>query len=513
MRIDSSGNVGIGTVTPDANLTVNGVASFAAGTALLPSIARAGDLNTGIWFPAADTIAFTEGGVESMRINSAGDVGIGTSSPTALRTKNLEVSSSGTNDGAAIIANKRGTGIATMRLATVGAADGFDINYNFPNTGMLGFYDLTAATTRVAIDSTGNVGIGTSSPSYKLDVTGQGRATTGFAVSTDGSTFTPSGLNAIPNYGVGYITSTSQTVLSGFGGIPFYTNQLERARIDSSGNVGIGTANPSQKLEVYASANSLQIESIVRNDQSGTGVAAIGFNVSSSAASETTSTKAGIGLVRSNSYGVGSLCFYNNGTTSAGNFTTADEKMRIDSSGNLLVGTTAQAGGALISARSGTNRPTAYFDVNIASSTATPALFLQKLDNNGTTAQIYMQMVYNNGSNGNGQINGNGSGAAAFGSYSDIRLKENIVDLPSQLANIMELRPVEFDWKDGTGHQIGFIAQEVNEVYPDVVGQGADGMLTLTDMNKNDARLIKAIQEQQALIQSLTTRITALEQK
>ena len=99
--------------------------------------------------------------------------------------------------------------------------------------------------TPFVINASGNVGIGTSSPAYKLDVTGQGRATTGFAVSTDGSTFTPSGLNAIPNYGMGYITSTSQTIISGFGGISFYTNQAERLRIDSSGNVGIGTSSPS----------------------------------------------------------------------------------------------------------------------------------------------------------------------------------------------------------------------------------------------------------------------------
>jgi hypothetical protein len=83
MTLTSGGNLGIGTTTPDANLTVNGAASFAAGTALLPSIARAGDLNTGMWFPAADTIAFSEGGVEAMRIDSSGNVGIGTSSPAA----------------------------------------------------------------------------------------------------------------------------------------------------------------------------------------------------------------------------------------------------------------------------------------------------------------------------------------------------------------------------------------------------------------------------------------------
>ena len=105
--------------------------------------------------------------------------------------------------------------------------------------------------------------------------------------------------------------------------------------VDTSQNVGIGTSSPSKKLEVYATANSLQIESIVRNDNTGTGVAAIGFNVSGAAASETTSTKAGIGLQRTTPYGVGSLCFYNNSTTSAGDFTTADERMRIDTSGRV----------------------------------------------------------------------------------------------------------------------------------------------------------------------------------
>ena len=112
---------------------------------------------------------------------------------------------------------------------------------------------------------------------------------------------------------------------------------------DASGNVGIGTAAPSQKLEVYASANSLQIESVVRNDNAASGVAAIGFNTSFSG-SEATSTKAGIGLVRGAAFGGGGLAFYNNNSLAAGDFTTADEKMRIDSSGNVGIGTSSPLG-------------------------------------------------------------------------------------------------------------------------------------------------------------------------
>lgn len=79
--VNASGNVGIGTASPDALLTVNTIASFGDGAVTTPSIAHKGDLNTGLWFPAADTIAASTAGSERMRITSAGDVGIGTSTP------------------------------------------------------------------------------------------------------------------------------------------------------------------------------------------------------------------------------------------------------------------------------------------------------------------------------------------------------------------------------------------------------------------------------------------------
>ena len=77
----------IGATTPSTGafttLSATGVTTFSAGTAALPALTTSGDTNTGIFFPAADTIAFSEGGAESMRIDSTGKVGIGRTTPNA----------------------------------------------------------------------------------------------------------------------------------------------------------------------------------------------------------------------------------------------------------------------------------------------------------------------------------------------------------------------------------------------------------------------------------------------
>lgn len=92
MRITSDGKVGIGTKAPDALLSVNGVASFGDGAAATPSITNIGDLNTGIYFPSADTIGISTNGTQRLSIDSSG---VTTINSLAL-TNDLAVTHGGT---------------------------------------------------------------------------------------------------------------------------------------------------------------------------------------------------------------------------------------------------------------------------------------------------------------------------------------------------------------------------------------------------------------------------------
>jgi len=191
---------------------------------------------------------------------------------------------------------------------------------------------------------------------------------------------------------------------------------------------------------------------------------------------------------------------------------TAGKAMKLSATGKLAVGNTASATGTTFNVRgNGSTAHLSLFEGTTAGDVAHASIYIVKKDTNSTSAQSYIAFV--NGGAASGEVTGNGASQAAFSAWSDSRLKENVVTLPSQLDNIMALRPVEFDYKDGSGHQIGFIAQELKEVYPCCVSESADtGMLKVGGWNKTEARLVKAMQEQQVLIELLTARITVLEE-
>jgi hypothetical protein len=163
------------------NLTVSGVASFADGTVSLPSITNIGDTNTGIFFPAADTIAFTEGGVESMRINSAGRLSIGTTETGAelsVYGSNANPVSSTTfwspNHEGIILRNTSDVTSTVTGISFQGGSSGAGISgigniLENVTLGALGFFTggsgrSNTVPERMRITSAGIVGINTASP-------------------------------------------------------------------------------------------------------------------------------------------------------------------------------------------------------------------------------------------------------------------------------------------------------------------------------------------------------------
>jgi hypothetical protein len=141
-------------VTPVLGAASATSVTVGAGAVGTPSITTTGDTNTGIFFPAADTIAFTEGGAEAMRIDSSGNVGIGTSSPSnTLHVVGSELLTSASAETKFNI-NNTGTGGREWWIASTNNSSGA------LGGGRFAFYDQTANAARLIIDSSGIVTMG-----------------------------------------------------------------------------------------------------------------------------------------------------------------------------------------------------------------------------------------------------------------------------------------------------------------------------------------------------------------
>ena len=189
--------------------------------------------------------------------------------------------------------------------------------------------------------------------------------------------------------------------------------------------------------------------------------------------------------------------WYNAPSGTAGNAITFTQAMTLDSSGNLLVGTTGADVGRLFVRRDSTTLP------------------VVQLQNEGATGQM---MTFR--TNGNSQVGfiSYTAGGTSYSTSSDYRLKEAIAPMTGALAKVAALKPCTYKWKvDGSDGQ-GFIAHELAEVEAgcvtgekDAVDADGNPQYQGIDTSFLVATLTAAIQEQQALITALTARITALE--
>ena len=218
------------------------------------------------------------------------------------------------------------------------------------------------------------------------------------------------------------------------------------------------------------------------------------------------------------------LCVWNGQNTNTRFLNNGTEYMRLDSSGNLLVGTASGSSSRIYSYTP--NNQYALYTENTNASLNLGVFALIAARN--TSNNSYRAIVYFNSGAGQDRFIVQDSGNVqninnSYGAISDIKLKENIIDATPKLADLMQVKVRNYNLKSDPEHkQIGVVAQELEQIFPSMIDEESDKDKEGNDLGTTTKSvkysvfvpmLIKAIQEQQSTIQSLTERITALENK
>jgi hypothetical protein len=399
-------------------------------------------------------------------IDTSGNLGIGRT-PTAAGTyKMLEL------DGA--------TG-GYMRLYAAGTLSGYFYS-NATESGIgsvtsAPFVFYTANTERMRLDSSGNLGIGVTPSAWSgyaaLQTAGGSMwGSSNLGILSTNTYFSSGYKYATTNFAEMYQQSsgahTWYTAPSGTAGNAITFTQA--MTLDASGRLSLGTTTASTGF------SSINLSGGPTGANTG-----IQLNYAGGA-------YGGGAITTVNAAGGGMSFFTFIGNVGSESYT---ERMRIDSSGNLLVGITSGATG-LINAGPVANK-TGIF--GSASTAGNPGIQGAHTANSATGYVAY----FSNSGSGTGLYISN---TAAWQSTSDARLKTDVKDLNST-ARLMALRPVDYLWKsqetsdEPTKRNFGFIAQEVKDVFPELVGVAPDGMYSV-EYTGLIAPLVKAIQELKA---------------
>jgi hypothetical protein len=494
-------------------------AAFAVGSASSPTIHAVGDTNTGIFFPAADTIAFAEGGAEAMRIDSSGNLFVGaTTSPESNVRAYFSGVGAGSGDGVTRVGIAQGANTLSARNYLVSGVTGGQNPYFAIETRQND--DPFAVLERMRIDSAGNVGIGTSSPAALLDV----RGTSGAALISGSFNTTASGadndtnsifIGCTANLTRGIQITAIKVNAANAHNLAFSTSAdsaapTERMRIDSAGNVGIGITSVSSSIS--GSARVLGI-----CDPATTNISSLrlssGSTFSSGQRVEVFASASSVGM-----YGETNVPMIFS--------TNATERARIDTSGNLLVGGTGLEAAERLNVRRG-SIATSALTVNVvnsaAISTTKAASSLLRIASNDTGADSSIQFTdsvannyYFGGNNGGAYVmaNTNGvrlsNGGTSWASDSDERLKDIIEPIINAAEKVSSLRAVIGKYKtDKEGVRRTFlIAQDVQAVLPEAVFD-EQGTLMLA-YTETIPLLVAAIKELKAELDTVKAELATL---
>jgi len=328
------------------------------GTAAAPAISPTGDTNTGIFFPAADTIAFSEGGTEGMRIDSSGDVGIGTTSVTSgykLDARGWIRAEHPSGDAIMAVVAGNTTGVSALYFGDSASDSPGSIEYNHTSNSL--FIETNGAE-RLRIDSDGDVGIGETNPAVKLHVQDTAEIIRSETTSTIGNNYLSFYKSGGTRQGyIGYGNSNNDNLTIGNeanASLAFLTNATNVMLIDSSGNVGIGDTTPTNKLQLADNKNISVGDYAHFGSLYSSAAALIGYNAKADTTSDVSQQVVVANSVASLGYGfirvgiaskAGAISFHTtSGTVTAGDvITNSNERMRIDESGNVGIGDSSPA--------------------------------------------------------------------------------------------------------------------------------------------------------------------------
>ena len=533
MRLTSTG-LGIGTSSPTVKLDITGYETRLLAPSSGKSISIYADANSsaigylssGYLVFGKTTSTISTQFTEQLRLDSAGNLGLGVT-PSAWRTDSGPAKAVQLPGGSVWAYSTSeislgqnyyyGAGGGRYRLV-----DGKISNYfqssgeHYWQTSVTGLAGVAATNIDImTLDSSGNLGLVVTPSAWggSFKALQVGLGTSLYNNTSANGTFLGSNFywNGTNNIYIGTSTATAYAqnggqhqwfqAASGTAGDAITFTQA--MTLDASGNLAIGTTTVnnanSDVLTIGKNSASYDVAAVIRQFANGTAA-----NLQLIAANDTgaaynfisSSTQGGTQHWRLGGVGgfTGGLAFSTSGS----------ERARIDSSGNLLVGCTATNVTGSIGFRYLGGGRLAITDAASTDATTTYEAY-------STGAGAFRFYV--------------GYGGTIFATsititaISDERLKENVRNIDTGLDSIMALKPRRFDWKEGKGQDkknvAGFIAQEFEQVFPECVGvsqAGADG-IEYKNINHETLipTLVKAMQEQQALITQLTNRITTLE--